>query len=395
MGLLVLTDRVREHRGARAGARGVAPRRNRRAAGARRHADADRPSADCREPRARRAGRGARCPARAARDPGARRVRRALAAPRRIFFNVGVDGLVIGFAALVACGSALVFGFVPALQSSRVDLVSVINEDASPRGAVARTTARRSRHRAGGGVAAAAGRRRARDAQPRGGAARESRLRCQPRDGDRGRRQTERDTTSRAAACSIASCWTPPAPTPASNRPRSRRTSRWRFSIRRRDASRSRATSRVEAKIWRSCRTPSARTTSARCGSISPPGGSSKTETMRQAAPVAIVNDTLAQRFWGGAANAIGKRVRVGDGEWRTVIGVAADVKYVRINELAAPVFLRAVPAVVPVEHDPAHAGRRAGRRARGPGARACCRARPGSADSVTPGRWPTRCAAR
>ena len=27
------------------------------------------------------------------------------------------------------------FGFVPALQSSRVDLVSVINEDASPRGA--------------------------------------------------------------------------------------------------------------------------------------------------------------------------------------------------------------------------------------------------------------------
>jgi predicted lysophospholipase L1 biosynthesis ABC-type transport system permease subunit len=59
----------------------------------------------------------------------------SLAAPQRIFFNVGVDGLVIGFAALVACASALVFGFAPALQSSRVDLVSVINEDASPRGA--------------------------------------------------------------------------------------------------------------------------------------------------------------------------------------------------------------------------------------------------------------------
>ena len=58
-----------------------------------------------------------------------------LAAPQRLFFNIEVDGLVIGFAALVACGSALVFGFVPALQSSRVDLVSVINEDASPRGA--------------------------------------------------------------------------------------------------------------------------------------------------------------------------------------------------------------------------------------------------------------------
>ena len=58
----------------------------------------------------------------------------SLAAPRRVFFNVGVDGLVIGFAVLVACGSALAFGFVPALQSSRVDLVSVINTDASPRG---------------------------------------------------------------------------------------------------------------------------------------------------------------------------------------------------------------------------------------------------------------------
>src|SRR3954447_12610162 len=58
-----------------------------------------------------------------------------LAAPRRLFFNVGVDGVVIGFSAVVACGSALVFGFVPALQSSRVDLVAVINADASPRGA--------------------------------------------------------------------------------------------------------------------------------------------------------------------------------------------------------------------------------------------------------------------
>ena len=95
-----------------------------------------------------------------------------LAAPQRLFFNIEVDGLVIGFAALVACGSALVFGFVPALQSSRVDLVSVINEDASPRGAARGRLRARSRRRAGRGLAAAAGRRRADDAQPRRGAAR-------------------------------------------------------------------------------------------------------------------------------------------------------------------------------------------------------------------------------
>jgi putative ABC transport system permease protein len=55
------------------------------------------------------------------------------------------------------------------------------------------------------------------------------------------------------------------------------------------------------------------------------------------AAPVAIVNVTLAQRFWGGPANAIGKQIRAGAGEWRTVVGVAADVKYFQINEAPRP----------------------------------------------------------
>ena len=61
-------DRVRQHRRARARARDLAPRRNRRASGARRDADADRSSADRREPGPRPARRGARRPARAARD---------------------------------------------------------------------------------------------------------------------------------------------------------------------------------------------------------------------------------------------------------------------------------------------------------------------------------------
>ena len=32
---------------------------------------------------------------------------------------------------------------------------------------------------------------------------------------------------------------------------------------------------------------------------------------MRRRCPVAIVNETLARRFWGGAADALGKRIRV------------------------------------------------------------------------------------
>src|SRR5262249_29015072 len=53
--------------------------------------------------------------------------------------------------------------------------------------------------------------------------------------------------------------------------------------------------------------------------------------------PVAIVNAARGRGLWGGAAGAIGKRVRVADGAWRTVVGVAADVKYSRINEAPRP----------------------------------------------------------
>jgi len=46
---------------------------------------------------------------------------------------------------------------------------------------------------------------------------------------------------------------------------------------------------------------------------------------------VVIVNQTMANRFWPGA-NAVGHQVHVG-GEWRTVVGVAHDIKYHRMNE--------------------------------------------------------------
>jgi macrolide transport system ATP-binding/permease protein len=46
---------------------------------------------------------------------------------------------------------------------------------------------------------------------------------------------------------------------------------------------------------------------------------------------VVIVNQTLADRFW-PAANPLGHQVHVW-GEWRTVVGVAHDIKYHRMNE--------------------------------------------------------------
>jgi hypothetical protein len=40
---------------------------------------------------------------------------------------------------------------------------------------------------------------------------------------------------------------------------------------------------------------------------------------------VAVINETMVKQFFGGR-DALGKRIQVG-GAWRTVAGVAADVK--------------------------------------------------------------------
>ena len=58
----------------------------------------------------------------------------AAAAPMRVSLNASTDVWVIGFSLLLSCASAFVFGFVPALRTSRVELASVM-KDESPRGA--------------------------------------------------------------------------------------------------------------------------------------------------------------------------------------------------------------------------------------------------------------------
>jgi predicted permease len=52
---------------------------------------------------------------------------------------------------------------------------------------------------------------------------------------------------------------------------------------------------------------------------------------------VVIVNETLARRFWKSPENALGKRLRLTRADWAVVIGVARDIKYLRIDEEPRP----------------------------------------------------------
>ena len=67
-----------------------------------------------------------------------------------------------------------------------------------------------------------------------------------------------------------------------------------------------------------------------------------------------IVNETLATTFWGAPQNAIGRRLQsrawVTDvPQWFTIVGVARDIKYTRLNEQPRPyVYFHTAQAYAP-----------------------------------------------
>lgn len=261
-----------------------------------------------------------------------------LAAPDRVFFNIEVDGLVVAFATLVACVSALVFGFVPARQSSRIDLVTVINDDASPRGA-SRGRLRSALVVAQVGVSmlllVGAG--------------------LTARTVDAARR-----TNPGFDATDVASIGVDVGQN-GYNESRGRV-----FYTQVLDAIR--ALPGVESAtlaLYHPLNLLDTRVQSIAIEGYSPRRDEDLAFMSNIVAPdyfrtlrigllagrefdrrddgtsdrVVIVNSTLARRFWGGDAAAIGKRIQLADGHWRTVVGVAATVKYLRINEAPRPYF--------------------------------------------------------
>lgn len=259
-----------------------------------------------------------------------------LADPQRIYFNTEVDALVIAFAAVAGCGSALAFGFVPALRSSRVDLVSVINEDASPRGTA------RGRMRSGlvvaqvaislllliGAGLATRSVDAARRANPGFDAADvaivELNVKQSGYDESRGRIFYRNLLESTRADAGVESA------TLAAHVPMALLDTRAQpVTIEGYDAARGEdvafMSNTVSSDYFRTLRVDLVA------------GREFADSDDETAAPVAVVNATLAVRFWGGASNALGKRLRMSGNEWRTVIGVAADLKYSRIDEAPRP----------------------------------------------------------
>jgi macrolide transport system ATP-binding/permease protein len=253
-----------------------------------------------------------------------------------ISLNTSPDWLVVAFAVLLAVLSSLVFGFVPALRTSNVDLAGVMKDDLSPRGGsrgrlrsmlVAAQVAVSVLLLVGAGLVirslAAA---RAADVgfDERNVAIAVIELRSSGYDEDRGRAFYERvlDTLNAQSGIQSAALASVLPLTLVDNTTHD-------TAVEGRTASKGEdmrfLVNTVSPNYLNTLRIPLivgrdfARTD--RAGSQ----------------PVAIVNETMARRFWGSPDSALGNRILVGRGDWRTIVGVARDIKYARVSEDARP----------------------------------------------------------
>jgi putative ABC transport system permease protein len=257
-------------------------------------------------------------------------------APMHLYLDLSTDRLVIGFAILASCASALFFGFVPALRSSRIDLVSVMKDDLAPRGAsrgrfrgalvisqvavsllllvgagLVTRTLDAARHSDFGfepqNVASVSV-----DVKPNGYEESRGRVFYQ-QVLDRVRADEGIESASLAAFVPLTLVDSPWRPvTVESYQPRADEELAFLFNV-------------VAPDYFRTLR----------IGLVA--GRDFERRDDPSAPNVTIVNETFARRFWGLPQNAIGKRLRISTGQWRTVIGVARDVKYARVNEAPRP----------------------------------------------------------
>lgn len=260
----------------------------------------------------------------------------ASAAPVPVGLDASMDVSVVAFALLLSCGCALVFGFVPALQTSRIDLASTMKDALSPRGApkgrfraalvvsqvalsllllVGAGTARRSLTAAaaadvgfdGTGVVTATV-----DLQTNGYDEKRGRV-FYRQAVEALREEPGIDAVSLASALPLTlvdGARFPVGIEGYTARP---------------DEDLVFLLNVVSADYFKTLR----------IGLLE--GREFEARDDEDAQQVAIVNETLARRFWTTPSLALGRRVRLSSGAWRTVVGVARDLKYARVNEDPRP----------------------------------------------------------
>jgi predicted permease len=253
-----------------------------------------------------------------------------------LFFNVEPDRFVIGFTLLIAWASAFIYGLVPAIHTSRVDLVSVLKDDLSPQGRsrgswratlVVAQIAMALVLLIGTGLVL-----RSLDSAMRADAGFDPNqvswvtldARAAGYDEASSRRIYDQLLEAVAGDARIQSAAL------ASYLPLS--LIDWQnWGVKpegyeqRRDESLTFALNTVTPGYFRTLRIPLLA------------GREFDDSDTSSADGVAIVNETFARRFWGSASAAIGKRFD--SNGWRTIVGVARDMKYARLDESPRPYF--------------------------------------------------------
>lgn len=257
----------------------------------------------------------------------------ATVAPIRLFYNLSTDQWVIGFAVLASCVTAIGFGLVPAWRSTQVDLAKVMKDDLSPRGSTRgrfRTVLVIGQVSASLFLLVSAGLvNRSLEAARRADTGFDANqvisltvdLRPSGYDDARGRLFYEavldRARNDRMVESATLAAWYPMSLV----EPPGQKADVEGYQPRR-DEDLTTFSNVVAPDYFHTLRIPIEA------------GREFSANDNRSALPAVVVNHTLATRFWGGPAAAIGKRLRLASGkEWRTVVGVARDVKYARIDE--------------------------------------------------------------
>jgi predicted permease len=254
----------------------------------------------------------------------------------RPFIDASPDATVVGFALALSCGASLVFGLMPALRSSRVNLAGIMKDDLSPRGGsrgrlrdalVVAQVAVSLLLLVGTGLVV----RSLRAAQiadtgfdARNVASVSLDVKPSGYDQERGRAFYQRLLDTVRADADVESAALASA-MPLTLVEGSSHALEIDGVPPRRGEDRRVPTNVVSPDYLRTLRIPILTGRDFTRGD---------TPSVRL---VAIVNETMARRYWTTPAQALGQRIRIDSGPWRYVVGVARDIKYARVTEDPKP----------------------------------------------------------